>query len=221
MISATDGELVELFPVLQKEESVRHLFIRRVPGIDVDDERHIVLPRFADIHDEIRAAHGLGGPMVSAQQVHGNEIAIVSRADAGTPIQGADGLLTQERGLVLAIYVADCGAVYLVDPVRHAIGLLHSGKKGTELGITPCAIRKMRAAFGSDPKDLIVQIGPCIRPPKYEWDFAERIREQARQAGVSQIHDCGTCTGTNVDRYYSYRVEQGKTGRLLALLALS
>ena len=78
----------------------------------------------------------------------------------------------------------------------------------------------MQREFGSDPARLIVQLGPCIRPPLYEIDFAAAILAQARTAGVRAVHDCGTCTGANVERYYSYRVERGKTGRLLAFLAL-
>jgi copper oxidase (laccase) domain-containing protein len=67
-----------------------------------------------------------------------------------------------------------------------------------------------------------MQVGPCIRPPLFEVDIASMIVRDAIAAGVpaSQIHDCGTCTGAEISRYYSYRVEQGKTGRLLALLGL-
>jgi hypothetical protein len=118
------------------------------------------------------------------------------------------------------VYVADCGAVYLVEPERRVIGLLHSGRKGSELGITTEAIRRMQTEFGCDPAKMIVQLGPCVRPPIYEIDFAALIVAQARAAGVRRVCDCGACTGANVDRYYSYRVERGKTGRMLALLAL-
>ena len=105
-------------------------------------------------------------------------------------------------------------AVSLVD-------LLHSGRKGSELGIATAAIGRMRAGFGCDPADLIVQLGPCIRPPNYEIDFAALVLAQCRAAGIRQIFDCGTCTAANVGRYYSYRAERGKTGRMLALLALT
>ncbi|HEV2965660.1 MAG TPA: polyphenol oxidase family protein, partial [Chthoniobacterales bacterium] len=101
-----------------------------------------------------------------------------------------------------------------------AIGLVHSGKKGTELAIASKAIEKMGEQFGSNPADLIVQLSPCIRPPHYEIDFAAEIVEQLRTAGVKQIHDSGVCTACDIDRYYSYRAEKGKTGRMLALLGL-
>jgi copper oxidase (laccase) domain-containing protein len=80
----------------------------------------------------------------------------------------------------------------------------------------------MAETYGTAPADLIMQVGPCIRPPLFEVDIASMIVRDAIAAGVpaSQIHDCGTCTGAEISRYYSYRVEQGKTGRLLALLGL-
>ena len=78
----------------------------------------------------------------------------------------------------------------------------------------------MVAEFGCAPGKMIVQLSPCIRPPHYETDFAALIRRDCAAAGVQQVFDCGTCTGANVDRYYSYRLEKGQTGRMLALLAL-
>jgi copper oxidase (laccase) domain-containing protein len=107
-----------------------------------------------------------------------------------------------------------------VEPERRVIGLLHSGRKGTELGITRVAIERMVVDFGCNPARIIAQLAPCIRPPLYEIDFAAEIVQQARDAGVREVHDCGICTGGNVERYYSYRVEKGRTGRMLAKLAL-
>jgi copper oxidase (laccase) domain-containing protein len=79
----------------------------------------------------------------------------------------------------------------------------------------------MREHFRSAPANLIVQVSPCIRPPHYEIDFAADILGQCRAAGVTQIHDSGVCTACDVERFYSYRAEKGKTGRMLALLALT
>ena len=122
--------------------------------------------------------------------------------------------------MTLGIYVADCSAVYLVDPVRRVIGLVHSGKKGTELGIVPAALAAMTARFGTRPGDVTAQLGPCIRPPWYEVDFAAQITAQCRDAGVTRIADDGANTAADPERYYSYRREKGRTGRMLALLAL-
>ena len=75
--------------------------------------------------------------------------------------------------------------------------------------------------FGSDPANMIVQLSPCIRPPHYEVDFAAEIVRQCRELGVKTIHDSGVCTACDLDRYYSYRAEKGKTGRMLASIGLS
>lgn len=131
-----------------------------------------------------------------------------------------DGVITNQPGACLGIYVADCCAVYLVDPVRRVAGLVHSGKKGTELRIVPRAIAQMLETFGSDAKNLIVQLSPCIRPPHYEIDFAAEITRQCRAVGVAAVHDCKICTACDLDRYYSYRAEKGHTGRMLAILTL-
>jgi copper oxidase (laccase) domain-containing protein len=79
----------------------------------------------------------------------------------------------------------------------------------------------MAAEFGSRPSDLIVQLSPCIRPPHYEIDFAAEIIRQCREAGVGGVNDYGTCTACDLERYYSYRAEKGRTGRMLAFLALA
>ena len=116
--------------------------------------------------------------------------------------------------------MADCAAVYVADRKGRAIALLHSGRAGTEANITRRTIRLMTEAFGIGPADLAVHISPCIRPPLYETDFAAAILRQAREAGVGEVVDDGICTGKNVARYYSYRVERGRTGRMLAALKL-
>ncbi|HEY3900065.1 MAG TPA: polyphenol oxidase family protein [Chthoniobacter sp.] len=211
---------IERFPALEAVANLTHAFLGRVPGLDVKTDREQALVRLDSFHRDARGELGLGAVhFVCGEQVHGREVAAV---DAGTavPVPGVDGVITASPGVCLGVYVADCCAVYLVEPERRVIGLLHSGRKGSELGITRVAIERMRTEFGCDPVKMIVQLGPCIRPPIYEIDFAALITAQARAAGVQQVHDCGTCTGANLDRYYSYRVERGKTGRMLALLAL-
>ena len=162
-----------------------------------------------------------GWPLLTAEQIHGNKIAIVDLPVAGDQeFAGCDGIITNQRKIVLGIHVADCCAVYIVDPNTPAVGLVHSGKKGTELAVVSKAIQQMRERFGSNPADLTVQLSPCIRPPHYEIDFAAKIVDQCRGEGVKQIHDSGVCTACHIDLYYSYRAEKGKTGRMLALLGL-
>src|SRR5207249_4301805 len=163
-------------------------------------------------------------PLVTAQQSHGNKIAVVdncSRGPVSREFSGCDGMITDQRGIALGVYVADCCAVYIVDRKTPAIGLVHSGRKGTELGVVPNAIREMIDRFNSDPADMIVQLSPCIRPPYYEVDFAAEIAQQCRTLGIQQIYDSGICTACDLDSYYSYRAEKGKTGRMLALLGIT
>lgn len=210
----------EHFPALSALGGVRHAFLLRVPDLDVRADRETALQRLGQFHAEARCALvGGAARFVTAEQVHGAESALVDEKSAGCA-PGVDGLFTRLNNVCLGIYVADCCAVYIVDPVVRAIALLHSGNKGTKLGIAPRAIGRMRDEFGSEPRDLVVQLSPCIRPPLYEKDFAAGIAAQCRAAGVQHIVDCGLNTGSDLRRYYSYRVERGRTGRMLALLAL-
>lgn len=159
-----------------------------------------------------------------AEQIHGIEVAIVpgtatTLAPDGLPmVPGVDGLITAEPGVVLAIYVADCGPIWLADRETGAIGLLHSGKKGTEGNILGNALEMMRLKFGTKPENVTVVLGPCIRPPQYDVDFAAQIGRQAKEAGVADFNDLGENTGTDLTANYSYRVEQGITGRMMALI---
>jgi len=212
----------EQFPALGAIAMCRHVFTQRIPGSDVSHDKAEVLKRLDAAHREIRRAIGVSDwPLLTAEQIHANKIAFVD-APTGSDkeFSGCDGIIINQRGIALGIYVADCCAVYIVDPNIAAIGLVHSGRKGTELGVVTNAITQMIERFGSNPGELIVQLSPCIRPPHYEVDFAAEIVRQCRELGVTEIHDRGICTACHVDLYYSYRVEKGKTGRMLALLAL-
>jgi copper oxidase (laccase) domain-containing protein len=231
----------EQFPALSATGICRHIFIQRISGIDVSHDKAEVLERLDAVHREIRNATGFDNsdeiastrgsrcwPLFTVEQIHGNKIAIVDRAVASAVLNGVDGrefpacdgIITNQRSVALGIYVADCCAVYIVDPKTPAIGLVHSGRKGTELGAVTNAIGQMIERFGSDPANMIVQLSPCIRPPHYEVDFAAEVSRQCRTLGVQHIHDSGICTACDLQRYYSYRAEKGKTGRMLAVLGL-
>jgi len=215
----------EQFAALSAVGICRHAFAQRIPEIDVSHDKAEVLKRLGTAHREIRHAIGVGDwPLFTAQQIHGDKIAVVDSCSDGSvsrEFSRSDGIITNQRGIVLGVYVADCCAVYIVDPKTPAIGLVHSGRRGTEVGVGTNAIRQMIDRFGSDPADLIVQLSPCIRPPHYEVDFVAEIVQQCRNLAVKEIHDSGVCTACDLNRYYSYRAEKGKTGRMLALLALN
>jgi copper oxidase (laccase) domain-containing protein len=154
-----------------------------------------------------------------AEQVHGNSVAVVT-VDSAAKSKQVDALITRDPEVLLGITVADCCAVFLVDPEQCAIGLVHSGKKGTELNIVDAAVQKMATEFGTEPADLVAQLSPCIRPPDYEVDFAADIVRNLKRSGVSSVFDSQENTAADLERYYSYRKEKGRTGRMLALLAL-
>jgi polyphenol oxidase len=219
-----EGEVelpLERFRALERLE-IPHGFVGRVPGIELSNDKAAVLSNLDKVHRDARRELGLARhTFATARQVHGNQIAIIDAPLSGDRcFEDCDGLITNQRDVCIGIYVADCCAIYFVDRNRRAIGLVHSGKKGSALGIATNAIELLQDRFAVAAADLVVQLSPCIRPPHYEIDFAAQIREQCRAAGVGEIHDSGICTACNLERYYSYRAEKGRTGRMLALLAL-
>ena len=214
--------LLETFPALDAIPGLIHGFVLRHPDVDVRTDRATALERLQP-HFSETLQQGLGISFEKTwfgDQVHGCEIAECDGTMEPKTWAETDGLITATPGELLGIYVADCCAVYLIDPIHRACGLVHSGKKGTELGIAARAISQMGERYGSRPADMIVQLSPCIRPPAYEIDFAADIRKDCAAAGIpeDQIHDPGTCTSRDLNRYYSYRTESGQTGRHLAIL---
>jgi polyphenol oxidase len=209
---------VERFPVLDALENVLHGFILRVPGLDVRTDRETALRRLDEFHEAAQRTYG-ARQIRLAEQIHNNSVAVVS-VDSPAKSAGVDALITGDPGVLLGVYVADCCAVFLVEPKQRVVGLVHSGRKGTALNIVGAAVRKMSMEFGSDPLNIVAQLSPCIRPPHYEVDFAGDIVQQLKQAGVKQVFDSGENTAANLEKFYSYRMEKGRTGRMLALLAL-
>ena len=105
--------------------------------------------------------------LVKNQQVHGDSVRTVTGADV-TSFPGqpgtveADGLLTQERGVCLAAFSADCIPVLLCDPVKKAACAVHAGWRGSALGIAARGVEGMAQVCGSDPRDVLAAIGPGI-----------------------------------------------------------
>jgi copper oxidase (laccase) domain-containing protein len=199
-------------------------WIGRLNDVPVSTDRDETLARLRPRHEEIVAREFGRDGWWRAEQVHGSGVALVPGAATiaagdGLPVvPGVDGLITASPGEILGIYVADCGAIWLADRGTGAVGMLHSGKKGSELGILSEAIRQMGVHFGTRPADLVVVLGPCIRPPDYEIDFAAEISRQAEAAGVGEFHDQGENTACDLSAHYSYRIEKGCTGRMLGLI---
>ncbi len=189
------------------------------------------------------------GGHIEASQVHGREVAVVTGADRGKTVRGVDGLVTQDRGVVLAIHSADCVPLLLVDPRRGAIAAVHTGWRGTADGAATAALAALTGVCGSHPSDLVAAIGPAIGPCCYEvdapvferfahWRWAPRVftptrsgrwaldlwesnRLQLLDAGVpaEAITIAGLCTAHHPPLFFSHR-RDGPTGRMGALAAL-
>lgn len=185
--------------------------------------------------DESRAAFcaGLGidvGDLVTGRQVHGVAVAVAGDGDRGRRFDATDGVVTAVGGLPLAIFVADCVPVFLVDPVRRAVGLVHAGREGVRQGIVDAAVRAMVDHLGCDSENIHAVIGPSAGPCCYEvsaemadqfralclpvegrrLDLWESTALQLARAGVPrrQIEVSGFCTVCG-SRFFSYRRDGG------------
>lgn len=122
--------------------------------------------------------------MVLSDQTHTTNVRVITEEDRGKGIlkpqdySDVDGMITNVPGIVLVTSYADCVPLYFVDPVRKAIGLSHSGWKGTVGHIGQKTVWKMHEVYGSEPKDIVAAIGPSICQSCYEIsdDVAEAFR---------------------------------------------
>ncbi|MCC6790916.1 MAG: peptidoglycan editing factor PgeF, partial [Thermomicrobiales bacterium] len=108
-------------------------------------------------------------------QRHGSGVAVVGRDQAGlgarpdsASVGIADGLVTNEPGVVLMTLHADCMPLMLADPVRRVVATVHAGWRGTVADIAGETVRTMRETYGSDPRDLVAYLGPAIGVCCYE-----------------------------------------------------
>ncbi len=196
-------------------------FITRIPGVELTTDRQAVISALTPAHEDVLREGGIDPRLLRrAQQVHGNKVALVGDIGCSYPVEGVDGLFCGAKAdCCLGIYVADCAAVWIYDPETGSRGLVHSGKLGTQQNIVGELLEAMRKIHGVQAVNCIAVISPCIRPPHYEVDIPSAIREQLFEAGVlrENIIDSGLDTAADLDTFYSYRTEKGRTGRMLAL----
>lgn len=204
---------------------VRAKWVERLPKVKVNGDRNEAMRALRPSHEAIvQKFGGLGSAWWRAEQVHGHAVAVVPGAgtieasDGLSIVPNVDGLVTDQPRTVLAIYVADCGPIWLADRKTGAIGVLHSGKKGTEGNILASGVETMERHFGANRENIVAVLGPCIRPPHYEIDFAKEIGRQAQRLELADFRDCGLDTAADLRRFYSYRMEKGRTGRMMALI---
>jgi len=168
--------------------------------------------------------------------------------DAHAAFGAVDALVTDVPGVALAVLVADCVPVVLVDPVRRAAGVAHCGRAGTVLGLLPATIVTMTGQYGTDPADLLVGLGPSIGAASYEvgeremsdvaaafpqlqlmrptrpghacLDLLTALRHQLAQAGVpaDSVEVAGVDTLTSPD-FFSDRAAR-PCGRFAAVVQL-
>jgi YfiH family protein len=165
-------------------------------------------------------------------------------------IGATDALITNVSNIPLMLFFADCVPVLIVDPVQKAVGVVHAGWKGTVAKIAQKTILAMQANFSTTPRDCLVaiapSIGPCcyivdefvvnklkkqfdnweelVRPTGDKWyfDLWKANCMQLEQIGVksSNIVVSGVCTACNHELFFSYRKENGCTGRMGAAIIL-
>ena len=210
----------ETFPIFKDVPWLVHGFTVREEGLALKLERTQALALLEERHQRILQQKGVSWTALQCgEQVHGNRMAVISRVQR-QPVAGIDGLITATAGVALGIHVADCCAVFLLEKNHRLVGLLHSGRKGTEANIVHEALDRMRALHPGKPLDVTAALGPCIHGCCYDVDFVAQIERQLADEGVKQIWRHPDCTGCHLDRYYSYRKEMGKTGRMLAFMMI-
>ena len=196
-----NGELVYLtFPILEEIDWVSHLFSTRMGGVSEGIFRSMNLSYTRGdekeaVDENFRRIAGLLScsveDIVCSDQTHTTNLRVVGKQDGGKGItkkkdyRDVDGLLTDEPGVYLATFFADCVPLYFVDTKRRAIALAHSGWRGTGARMGQCVVEKMRDVYGTDPADLTAAVGPSICQECYEVseDVAEAFAGAFRGQG--------------------------------------
>lgn len=143
--------------------------------------------------------------MVVSYQTHTVNVRRVTEADEGKGVirdrdyRDVDGLITDVPGLTLVTFYADCVPLYLVDPVRRAVGLSHSGWRGTVRRMGRVTLEAMKEAFGTKPQDVIAAIGPSICRDCFE--VGEEVTEEFKKAFHSRYQDELYCPNGKPGKY--------------------
>jgi len=188
--------------------------------------------------------------LVGSQQIHGKEVRYIKDDYKGkgalnydSSIPDTDGLMTDKKGLPLMILTADCLSVFIYDPKKPAVALLHAGWRGTLKNIASEGVKALQEKFGSSPQRLFVGFGPSIRSCCFEvekdfntdfpfglvvrdgrtyMDIALMNKQQLINCGVQEknIFDPEICTFSQNQDYFSFRKEGDKSGRMISVIML-
>lgn len=142
------------------------------------------------------------------EQVHDDRINQVhtDTKEKVVNIEGCDGLITQDGGVVLTVITADCAPIIYSDVKKHTVGISHNGRKGTELKLAVKMIERLQAT-GSKLQDIRVAIGPAIGACCYPMNLVKENFEQLIESGLrkDQIDFLPFCTKCDSKRFFSYR----------------
>lgn len=182
--------------------------------------------------------------LYTVSQVHGHRVIVLDKNDQ-QPKEGmeeADAIVTNLKSLPIAVRTADCLPVFLYASKGKGIGIVHAGWRGTHKKIVQEAIKRMSWAYGVNPRDIKVALGPGIRNCCYQVNeemsnfFPEEILSrgencyldlplanirQLKEMGVEEnnIFDCGICTYCDIN-YFSFRREGDAAGRMISLMMM-
>jgi YfiH family protein len=217
-------------------------------GLRVGDDLRTVLRNLRRLATVLSVA---GLPWATVRQVHSPKV-VEARSEllgqgppeARPPLADADGIVTAEPGLLLAVLTADCVPVLLADPVGRVVGAIHAGWRGLAAGVLERGMEAMVQA-GASLERSVALVGPAIGPCCYEVgpEVASAVRERydraaatsrdgamaidtaaaavqaLEAAGVGSIRAAGECTAHQPERFFSYR-RDGVTGRQAGVIAM-
>lgn len=193
-----EGVPLLTYPLLQKTEFVTHGFTTRMGGVSEGycSTMNISTTRGDDPkaieENQRRLARALGvrvEDFTYTHQTHTTNVAVVREEDRGKRFMETDGMVTDVPGICLVTFYADCVPLYFVDPVHRAIGLSHSGWRGTVKRMGQVTLERMKEAYGTKPEDVFAAIGPSICQDCYEvsGDVIEEFRENFSEFVWSQL----------------------------------
>ena len=183
------------YPLLEHTKCVRHAFSTRLGGVSEGiyasmnlsfsrgDDPEAVRENFYRMAEVLEISPE---QYVFSAQTHTTNVRVVTKEDKGKGVirkrnyTDVDGMITNVPGICLVTSYADCVPLYFVDPVKKAIGLSHSGWRGTVGKIGKNTVQLMQENFGSKPEDLLAAVGPSVCMDCYE--VSEDVIEQFKEA---------------------------------------